>query len=305
MVLVLDPPIHSTPRPGQAPPSGVAEDIGDLSLLFEQPPQIITPARQLPSTPNSRTDPPIEIRRPETPTGTQGERNSSQRTLKRPRSSSPLSHRDTSQPSRVSKYNPIGVYTPFKPVPSGASILPATPTSGTFSFKKVNSWNQSQVPSSPTSARQALQRLPTMERLVRESARKKRANLSRSITLPVVTPSKSQPHSQSQTQTQMLTSRSLSTAGPSARDLLDTDASYCKELDHAASNVAPVAKPAKDPVRKADAWDVRSSTYPESGSPTDGDPFLVEIGYDSESPFTQDIASVSKFLQDDVGDVYG
>ena len=103
----------------------------------------------------------------------------------------------------------------------------------------------------------------------------------------------------------MLTSRSLSTTGLSARDLLDTDASYCKELDRAASDVAPVAKPAKDPVRRADAWDVRSSPYRESSSPADGDPFLAEIGYNSESPFTQDIAAVSKFLQEDVGDVYG
>ena len=312
VVLVLEPPIHSTPRPDQAPPSNIAEDITDLSMLFEQPPQVVTPVRQLTSPPASRTDPPIEIRRLETPTGTQGQRISSQRSLKRPRSSSPLSHRDTSQRSRVSKYNPSGVSTPLKPTPVGPSILPVTPTSGSFSFKRVTSWNQSQVPSSPTSAREALQRLPTMEQLVRESAKKKRAGLSHSVTLPVVTPTKSQSHSQSQMQSQILAGRSLSTTAylygsqpPSARDSQGTDASYRKELDRAASNVTPVANPAKDLARRTSAWDVRLSPYGESSSTTDGNPFLVEIGYNSQSPLTQDIASVSKFLQDDVGDVYG
>ena len=311
-------PRHSTPRPGQALPPNVAEDIGDISLLFEQPLQVVTPVRQLTSPPSSRTDPPMEIRRPETPTGTQGQRNSSQRSLKRPRSSSPLSHRDTSQRSRVSRFNPSGVSTPLKPLPSGPSIFPVTPDSeSSFSFKKVNSWNQSQIPSSPTSAREALQRLPTMEQLVRESAKKKRAGLSHSMTLPVVTPSKSHPHSQSQTQSQMLTGHSLSTTsylyGSQSRptrtagsNSQDADASYRRELDRAASDVAPVAKPAKDPVRKTNVWGVRSSSpYGESGSPTDENPFLTEIGYNSRSRLTQDIALVSKFLQEDVGDIYG
>lgn len=281
-------------------------------MLFEQPPQVVTPVRQLTSPPNSRTDPPIEIRRPETPAGTQGQRISSQRSLKRPRSSSPLSHRDTSQRSRVSKYNPSGVSTPLKPAPFGPSILPVTPNSGSFSFKRVNSWNQSQVPSSPTSAREALQKLPTMEQLVRESAKKKRTGLSHSVTLPVVTPTKSRSHSQSQTQSQILAGRSVSTTAylygsrpPSARDSQGTDASYRKELDRAASNVTPVANPTKDPVRRISGWDVLSSPYGESSPPTDRNPFLTEIGYNSQSPLTQDIASVSKFLQDDVGDMYG
>jgi hypothetical protein len=291
--------------------------MGDISLLFEQPPQIVTPVRQLTSPPDSRTDPPMEIRRPETPAAKQVQRNSSQRSLKRPRSSSPLSHRDRSQRSRVSKYNPSGVSTPLKPVASGPSILPVTPNSESCSFKRVNSWNQSQIPSSPTSAREALQRLPTMQQLVRESAKKKRAGLSHSITLPVVTPSKSHPHSQSQTQTHMLAGRSLSTTDylyasqpPPTRtadfNSQDTDASYRRELDHAASIVSPVAKPAKDPVRRTGVWDVRpSSPYDESASPTDRDLFLRETSYSSQFPLTQDIASVSKFLQDDVGDVYG
>ena len=259
----------------------------------------------------------MEIRRPKTPTGTQEQHNSSQRSLKRPRSSSPLSHRGTSQRSRVSKYNPSGVSTPSKPVPSGPSILPVTPNSESFSFRRVNSWNQSQIPSSPTSAREALQRLPTMDQLVRESAKKKRVGLSHSVTFPVVTPSKSHPQSQSQSQSHILTGRSLSTTGylygsqpRSARtagfNSQDTDALYRRELDRAVSSIAPVAKPAKDPVRKTSARDVRSSSpYGESGSPPDENPFMKEIGYDSQSPLTQDIASVSKFLQEDVGDVYG
>jgi hypothetical protein len=259
----------------------------------------------------------MEIRRPKTPSGTQEQRNSSQRSLKRPRSSSPLSHRDTSQRSRVSKYNPSGVSTPLKPLPSGPSIFPVTPNSESFSFKRIYSWNQSQIPSSPTSAREALQRLPTMEQLVRESAKKKRAGLSQSMTLPVVTPSKSHPLSQTQTQSHILTGRSLSTTSYLYRsqprstrttgfDSQDTDASYRKELDRAASDVAPVTKPAKDPVRKTSLWGVRSSSpYGESGSPTDENPFLKEIGFNSQSRFTQDITSVSKILQEDVGDIYG
>jgi len=316
---VLEPPRHSTPRPSQAPPPCVAEDIDDISLLFEQSPQVITPVRQLTSPPDSRTDPPMEIGRPETPTGTQGQRNSSQRSLKRPRSSSPLSHHDTSQRSRLSKYNPAGVSTPLKLVPSGPSILPVTPNSESFSFKRVHSWNQSQIPSTPASAREALQKLPTMQQLVRESAKKKRAGLSQSVSVQVVTPSKSHPHSesQSQSQTQILTGRSRSTtdylytsqprsARTAGLNSQDTDASYRKELDRAASNVAPVAKPAKDPVRRTGVWGVRPpSPYGENGSPTNRNPFLNEIGYNSQFSFTQDIASVSKILQDDVGDVYG
>lgn len=312
--MVLEPPRHSTPRPSQAL-SSVAEDAEDLTLLFQQPPQLVTPVRQ-PTTPlASQTGPTTEIKRPETPTGTQRQRNSSQRNLKRPRSSSPPSHRDTSQPLRVSKYNPAGVSTPLKPVPSDPSILPVTPVSGSFSFKRVSSWNQSQIPSSPSSARKALQRLPTMQQLVRESAKKKRTGLTQSMTLPVVTPTKPHPHSQSQSQ--MLTGRSLSTTDylyasqpPTTRttkfNSQNSDASYRRELDRAASDVVLVARPAKDPVRRTSVWDVRSSSpYGEKDLPADGNQFLTEISYSSQFPFTQDIASVSKFLQDDVGDVYG
>jgi len=257
----------------------------------------------------------MESKRPETPTGTQEERNSGRRILKRLRSSSPLSQRDRSQRSRVSKYNPSGVSTPVKPAPSGPSILPVTPNSESFSFKRVNSWSQSQIPSSPTSAREALQRLPTMQQVIRGSVRKKRAGLSKSATLPVVTPTKSRPHSQSQSQ--ILTGHSLSTTDylyasdpPTARtaglNSQNTDASYRRELDRAASDVVSVAKPAKDPVRSTGVCDIRSSSpYGERDLPADGNQILKEISYNSQLPFTQDIASVSKFLHDDVGDVYG
>lgn len=311
--MVLGPPRHSTPRPSQAL-SSVAEDPEDLSLLFQQPPQSITPVRQLTTPLDSRTDPPMEIKRPETPTGTQRPRGSSQRSLKRPRSSSPPCPRDTSQRPRVSKYNPAGVSTPLKLVPSDPSILPVTPVSGSFSLKRVSSWNQTQIPSSPSSAREALQRLPTMQQLLRESAKKKRAGLTKSMTLPVVTPTKPHPHSQSQSQ--MLTGRSLSTTDylyasqPPARTVefnsQNSDASYRKELDRAASNVVLAARPAKDPVRRPSVWNVRSSSpYGERDMAAEGGHFLREISYNSQFPFTQDIASVSKFLQDDVGDVYG
>ena len=311
--MVLGPPRHSTPRPSQAL-SSVAEDPEDLSLLFQQPPQLITPVRQLTTPLDSRTDPPMEIKRPETPTGKQGLRDSSQRSLKRPRSSSPPCPRDTSQRPRVSKYNPAGVSTPLKLVPSDPSILPVTPVSGSFSLKRVSSWNQTQIPSSPSSAREALQRLPTMQQLLRESAKKKRAGLTKSMTLPVVTPTKPHPHSQSQSQ--MLTGRSLSTTDylyasqPPARTVefnsQNSDASYRKELDRAASDVVLAERPAKDPVRRTSVWDVRSSSpYGERDIPAEGGQFLREISYNSQFPFTQDIASVSKFLQDDVGDVYG
>ena len=310
----MEPARHSTPRPSQSP-SSVAEDARDISLLFQQTPQVVSPVRQLTSPPDSRAGPPMEIERPETPTGTQKQRSSDQRSLKRPLSSSPLGHRNTSQRSRVSKYNPSGISTPLKPAPSGPSVLPVTPNSGSFSIKRVNSWNQSQIPSSPTSVREALQRLPTMQQLVRESAKKKRAGLSLSVTLPVVTPTKSHPHTQSQSQ--ILTGRSLSTTDylyasqpPTARtaglNSQNSDASYRRELDRAASNVVPVSKPAKDQLRRSSVWDVRSSSpYGERDSQPDRNPFLKEVGYNSQFQFTQDIASVSKFLQDDVGDVYG
>jgi hypothetical protein len=256
----------------------------------------------------------MEIKRPETPTGTQEQR---QRGLKRPRSSSPLSHCDTSQRSLVSKYNPSGVSTPLKLAPSGAANLPVTPNSESFSFKKATSWSQSQVPSSPTSAKKALQRLPTMRQLVRESVKKKRAGLSHSVTMPVVTPTKPRPHAQSQTQSNILTGLSVSTTdylyasqAASTRtaglNSQNTDAWYRKELDRAASDVVPVAKPANGPARRTSVWEVDSPYGDEDrDSPGGQNQSLREISYNSQFPFTQDIASVSKLLQDDVGDVYG
>ena len=311
---MLEAPKHSTPRPSQVP-SSVAEDAGDISLLFQQPPQLFTPVRPPTSPPDSRTDPSMEIKQLVTPSRTQERCNSSRRSLKRPRSSSSLSHRNTSQRSRASKYNPSGVSTPLKPGHSDASILPVTPNSESFLFKRVISWNQSQIPSSPTSAREALQRLPTMQQLVLESAKKKRAGLSHSLALPVVTPTKPRPHSQSQSQSQILMGRSLSTtdylyasqpattrtAGSNSQN---TDALYRKELDRVASNVAPLARPTKNPA--TNIWGVPpSSPYGERDSPADRNQFLEDVSYSSQFPFTQDIASVSKFLQDDVGDVYG
>jgi hypothetical protein len=155
-----------------------------------------------------------------------------------------------------------------------------------------------------------------MQQLVRESAKKKRTGLTQCMTMPVVTPTKPRPHSQSQSQSQMLTGRSLSTTdylyasqppvGTAEFNSQNSDASYRKELDRAASDVVLVTKPAKDPVRRTSVLDVRSSSpYGEQVLPTEGGQFLREISYNSQFTFTQDIASVSKILQDDIGDVYG
>jgi len=130
-----------------------------------------------------------------------------------------------------------------------------------------------------------------MRQLVRESVKKKRAGLSHSVTMPVVTPTKPRPHAQSQTQSNILTGLSVSTTdylyasqAASTRtaglNSQNTDAWYRKELDRAASDVVPVAKPANGPARRTSVWEVDSPYGDEDrDSPGGQNQSLREISY--------------------------